>query len=489
MDFVFTVCDSAAGEACPVWPGQPMTAHWGIEDPAAVEGTDIEKETGLRPGGKYLKNRISVFLALPLASLDQIALTHRLREIGRLEGATRHRLPTTAARPEVPMDVIIYHNPDCGTSRNTLAMIRNAGIEPHVIEYLKTPPTRLLLRQLIERMGIPVRDLLREKGTPYAELGLDDPSLDRRPAPRRDDGAPDPDQPPDRRHAEGRAPVPPVRGGPRPPAAAAGRVRQGGRRARRRRARAPGRDRMTDTFHAGATSRRRGAWEPASLSPPSSAPASWPSKLAGGNVALALLGNTIPTGAILVVLILALGPISGRPLQPGGLVGHGPYRRPALAEVGLYALAQIIGGCLGTLAAHGMFDLPLLQLAGRRAPGPAQWFAEFVATFGLLIDDPCRRALPDRGDPLSRSGSTSRPPTGSPSSTSFANPAVTIARALTNTFAGIAPSHVLPFVIAQVAGALAGLALTRWLLARIHPSKNSRISLDSPTRAGLNVFP
>jgi arsenate reductase len=75
------------------------------------------------------------------------------------------------------MDVIIYHNPDCGTSRNTLGLIRNAGIEPHVIEYLKTPPTRLLLRQLIERMGVRIRDVLREKGTPYAELGLGDPAL------------------------------------------------------------------------------------------------------------------------------------------------------------------------------------------------------------------------------------------------------------------------------------------------------------------------
>ncbi|MBS7544715.1 arsenate reductase (glutaredoxin) [Ancylobacter oerskovii] len=76
------------------------------------------------------------------------------------------------------MDVVIYHNPDCGTSRNTLAMIRNAGIEPHVIEYLKTPPSRALLAQLITRMGVPVRAILREKGTPYAELGLDDPRLD-----------------------------------------------------------------------------------------------------------------------------------------------------------------------------------------------------------------------------------------------------------------------------------------------------------------------
>ena len=79
------------------------------------------------------------------------------------------------------MDVVIYHNPDCGTSRNTLALIRNAGIEPHVIEYLKTPPNRTLVRQLAERAGMTVRDLLREKGTPYAELGLADPILLNRP--------------------------------------------------------------------------------------------------------------------------------------------------------------------------------------------------------------------------------------------------------------------------------------------------------------------
>ncbi|ANY83990.1 arsenate reductase (glutaredoxin) (plasmid) [Microvirga ossetica] len=75
------------------------------------------------------------------------------------------------------MDVIIHHNPDCGTSRNTLAMIRNAGLEPHVIEYLKTPPTRLLLRQLIDRMGVSVRHVIREMGAPYMELGLDNPDL------------------------------------------------------------------------------------------------------------------------------------------------------------------------------------------------------------------------------------------------------------------------------------------------------------------------
>jgi arsenate reductase len=75
------------------------------------------------------------------------------------------------------MDVVIYHNPQCGTSRNTLGLIRNAGIEPHIVEYLKTPPTRLLLRQLIARMGLGVRDVIREKGTPFHELGLGDPTL------------------------------------------------------------------------------------------------------------------------------------------------------------------------------------------------------------------------------------------------------------------------------------------------------------------------
>jgi arsenate reductase (thioredoxin) len=88
MDFVFTVCDSAAGEACPVWPGQPMTAHWGIEDPAAVQGTDIEKEAAFVTAFRYLKNRISVFMNLPLRSIDSLSLGIKLREIGRLEGAS-----------------------------------------------------------------------------------------------------------------------------------------------------------------------------------------------------------------------------------------------------------------------------------------------------------------------------------------------------------------------------------------------------------------
>ena len=91
MDFVFTVCDSAAGEACPVWPGQPMTAHWGIEDPAAVEGTQIEKERAFNNAFRYLRNRIILFNALPIKSLDKLSLTNRLREIGELEGSTHAR--------------------------------------------------------------------------------------------------------------------------------------------------------------------------------------------------------------------------------------------------------------------------------------------------------------------------------------------------------------------------------------------------------------
>lgn len=88
MDFVFTVCDSAAGEACPVWPGQPMTARWGIEDPALVEGSDIEKERAFSTAARFLKNRIGAFLSLPMASIDRMALEHHLKAIGRMDGTT-----------------------------------------------------------------------------------------------------------------------------------------------------------------------------------------------------------------------------------------------------------------------------------------------------------------------------------------------------------------------------------------------------------------
>lgn len=88
MDFVFTVCDNAAGEACPVWPGQPMTAHWGIEDPAAVEGSDIEKQRAFNEALRFMRNRIAAFIALPHASLDRMALSQRLKAIGQSEGVS-----------------------------------------------------------------------------------------------------------------------------------------------------------------------------------------------------------------------------------------------------------------------------------------------------------------------------------------------------------------------------------------------------------------
>ena len=94
MDFVFTVCDNAAGESCPVWPGQPLTAHWGIEDPAEIEGTVIQKEAAFVAALRYLKNRIAIFTSLPLGSIDRLSLGTRLRDIGGAEGAT-------ASRPDV----------------------------------------------------------------------------------------------------------------------------------------------------------------------------------------------------------------------------------------------------------------------------------------------------------------------------------------------------------------------------------------------------
>jgi arsenate reductase len=97
LDFAFTLCDDAAGETCPAWPGQPMTAHWGIEDPAAVEGTEIEKERAFATAFRYLRNRITAFIALPIKSLDNLSLRARLHEIGEMEGATV--LPMKAKEP------------------------------------------------------------------------------------------------------------------------------------------------------------------------------------------------------------------------------------------------------------------------------------------------------------------------------------------------------------------------------------------------------
>lgn len=185
-------------------------------------------------------------------------------------------------------------------------------------------------------------------------------------------------------------------------------------------------------------------------------------RLAGGNVALALLCNTIPTGAILVVLILIFGPISGAHFNPAVTLAMAARGGLRSSEAWLYIAAQILGAICGVLAAHLMFELPLWQLSTTARTGAGQWFAEAVATGGLL---------------LTIFGCVARNPAAVPyavglyitaaywftASTSFANPAVTLARALSNTFAGIAPAGVAGFVLAQLAGALAAVALASWL--------------------------
>jgi glycerol uptake facilitator-like aquaporin len=195
-------------------------------------------------------------------------------------------------------------------------------------------------------------------------------------------------------------------------------------------------------------------------------------KLAGGNVAIALLGNTIPTGAILVVLILALGPISGAHFNPAVSLVMAINGGLRWREFGPYLTAQIVGGCLGTLAAHGMFDLPLLQLATKARTGPAQWFAEFVATFGLLVTILAVARHRIEAVPLAV-GLYITAAYWFTASTSFANPAVTIARSLTNTFAGISAGDAPMFVLAQVLGALAGMTLMAWLLETEAKFENS----------------
>jgi glycerol uptake facilitator-like aquaporin len=185
-------------------------------------------------------------------------------------------------------------------------------------------------------------------------------------------------------------------------------------------------------------------------------------KLAGGNNAIALLGNTIPTGAILFVLITILGPVSGAHFNPAVSLVMAWRGALAKSELPAYCGAQIAGGCLGTIAAHAMFDLPLWQLSTTARTGAAQWFAEFVAAFGLLLT--IIGAVRFKPEAVATSvGLYITAAYWFTASTSFANPAVTIARALTNSFAGIDPAHAPAFIVAQIAGALTGAVVAGWL--------------------------
>ena len=185
-------------------------------------------------------------------------------------------------------------------------------------------------------------------------------------------------------------------------------------------------------------------------------------RLAGGNVAIALLGNTIPTGAILVVLISILGPVSGAHFNPVVSAAMAFQGNISWNRASAYAAVQIIGGILGAMLANIMFDLPILEISTKMRWGQGQWIAEAVATFGLLV---------------TIFGSVKNAPQSTAmlvglyitaaywftSSTSFANPAVTVARMFSDTFAGISPVSVAPFIIAQMVGGAVGYVCSRSL--------------------------
>jgi glycerol uptake facilitator-like aquaporin len=185
-------------------------------------------------------------------------------------------------------------------------------------------------------------------------------------------------------------------------------------------------------------------------------------KLSGGNDALALLCNTIPTGAILIVLIVVFGGVSGAHFNPAVTAAFWMRKELTGKEAVSFVVAQIVGGVLGTLAAHVMFDDTLFQLSLKVRSGPSQWFSEFVAAFGLLLT--IFGTLRWRPDTVPFTvGLYITSAYWFTASTSFANPAVTIARALSNTFAGIRPSDVPAFILAQLAGAFCAMMVARWL--------------------------
>jgi glycerol uptake facilitator-like aquaporin len=206
-------------------------------------------------------------------------------------------------------------------------------------------------------------------------------------------------------------------------------------------------------------------------------------RLAGGNVAVALMGNTIPTGAILIVLITVFGPVSGAHFNPAVTLSFALRREIPPREAALYAAAQIVGGVAGVLAAHVMFEHPLIDPSTTQRTGVGQWAGEFVATFGLVGTIlACLRARP-QAVPMAV-GLYITAAYWFTSSTSFANPAVTIARALSNTFAGIAPADVAAFVGMQLLAAVLATWFFRWLLmedaACRLAAKSGRSDPDAP---------
>ncbi len=187
-------------------------------------------------------------------------------------------------------------------------------------------------------------------------------------------------------------------------------------------------------------------------------------RLAGGNVAIALLGNTLPTGAILFVLITMFGPISGAHFNPAVTAVFALRKELPASDALAYTVMQIVGAVLGVWLAHLMFGESVLQLSSKVRGGPSQWLSEGVAAFGLVL----AILLTVRANPSSVATAVGLYITAAywfTASTSFANPAVTLARSLSDTFAGIRPADVAPFVIAQMIGAVAAMYAGRWLVA------------------------
>ena len=196
---------------------------------------------------------------------------------------------------------------------------------------------------------------------------------------------------------------------------------------------------------------------------------------------ISLLGNTIPTGAILVVLITVLGPISGAHFNPVVTLVFALKREIAMRDASAYIAMQIMGGIAGTWLAHLMFELPVLQMSETVRTGPAQWTAEAVATFGLILT--ILGGIRFRGDAVPwLVGLYITSAYWFTSSTSFANPAVAISRALTNTFSGIRPLDVPAFAAAEAAGAVLALVFTGWLFAQRQPSEIP-MNPDRPERS------
>jgi glycerol uptake facilitator-like aquaporin len=189
-------------------------------------------------------------------------------------------------------------------------------------------------------------------------------------------------------------------------------------------------------------------------------------KLSQGNAAIALLCNTLPTGAILVVLILIFGPLSGAHLNPAVTVAFALRGAVPWPTVAIYIAAQVFGAIVGAWVAHLMFELPVWQLSATVRTGAGQWLAEGVATFGLVLT--IFGCVSQRPDTVPYAvGLYITAAYWFTASTSFANPAVTIARSLSDTFAGIAPAGVIAFIGAQFTGALIALALSRWLWPKL----------------------